>query len=197
MSLKRCATCGNDYDSFGREIDNTECNKCYSGFKTSKNPVWMVKCQVCKREYDCYGKPQRFTRENISHYSGDPPEPIYECDLHIGTTIAWGEKNSKEDEQEKIKQYIEQHRKEIEKIIVTTTDSVPGREIIETFGLVEQAGNALFDGIYSREHPEFQLKYQAYEMGANAIIGYARRQEGYRIKFISHIGTAVRLKDKS
>ena len=104
---------------------------------------------------------------------------------------------TEEDEQEKIKQYIEQHRKEIEKIIVTTTDSVPGREIIETFGLVEQAGNALFDGLYSREHPEFQLKYQAYEMGANAIIGYARRQEGYRIKFISHIGTAVRLKDKS
>ena len=197
MSLKRCATCGDDYDSFGREIDNTECNKCYSGFKTSKNPVWMVKCQVCKREYDCYGKPQRFTRENISIYSGDPAEPIYECDLCIGTNIAWGEKSSEVDEQEKIKQYIEKHRKEIEKILITTTDSVPGREIIETFGLLKQAENSFLDGVFGKESPEFPLKLKAFEMGANAIIGYSIYQEGYKIKFQTHTGTAVRMKDKS
>ncbi|MDC1074478.1 hypothetical protein OAQ69_03235 [Gammaproteobacteria bacterium] len=196
MSLKRCATCGNDYDSFGREIDNTECNKCYSGFKTSKNPVWMVKCQVCKREYDCYGKPQRFTRENISVYSGDPAEPIYECDLCIGTTIAWDEKNSEEDEQEKIKQYIEQHRKEIEKIIITTTDSVPGREIIETFGLVDFTEYPMIS-LFKSHEPILEIQYQAYEMGANAIIGYASRQEGLKVQHKRHIGTAVRLKDKS
>ena len=193
MSLKRCATCGDDYDSFGREIDNTECNKCYSGFKTSKNPVWMVKCQVCKREYDCYGKPQRFTRENISIYSGDPAEPIYECDLCI----------EKKAEEEKELKKIEQHRKEIEKIIITTTDTVPGREIIETIGLLQEKMN-LKEKKTKKSHERellFRLKNQAFEIGADAIIGYSHREQlGYSFGFATDeilIGTAVRLKDKS
>ena len=190
MSLKRCATCGDDYDSFGREIDNTECNKCYSGFKTSKNPVWMVKCQVCKREYDCYGKPQRFTRENISIYSGDPAEPIYECDLCIEKKAEEGKK-------------IEQHRKEIEKIIITTTDTVPGREIIETIGLLQEKMN-LKEKKTKKSHERellFRLKYQAFEIGADAIIGYSHREQlGFTFGNAEDeilIGTAVRLKDKS
>ena len=195
MSLKRCATCGDDYDSFGREIDNTECNKCYSGFKTSKNPVWMVKCQVCKREYDCYGKPQRFTRENISIYSGDPAEPIYECDLCI-------EKKAEEEKKlKKIEQYIEQHRKEIEKIIITTTDTVPGREIIETIGLLQEKLELKRNMKKSHERELlFRLKYQAFEIGADAIIGYSHRQRlgmGFgNAEAEILIGTAVRLKDK-
>lgn len=55
---------------------------------------------------------------------------------------------------------------EVNKVIVVTVDSVPGREIVEIKGLIESPF-----GSVPISKKEVHLKKLAHEMGANAVIG--------------------------
>lgn len=63
-----------------------------------------------------------------------------------------------------------------EKIMIITTNSVPGKEIIKTFGMIEaRCGRSVLSEEKSAREKLFK---KAIEVGANAIVGYSCMARG-------------------
>jgi uncharacterized protein YbjQ (UPF0145 family) len=78
-------------------------------------------------------------------------------------------------------------------MIVTTTESVPGREIAKILGVVHDAQTAWVSGKRAQEKIIRSLTRQAEALGADAIIGL--KLQLISVGGYSGVGTAVKLKE--
>jgi uncharacterized protein YbjQ (UPF0145 family) len=91
--------------------------------------------------------------------------------------------------------FFRKREHEWEKIITTTLETIPNKEVAEVLGTVEATARAVFlpqlKGLSGKVMNE--LKKKAWDMGADAVIGV--KIEG-GTGHLSAIGTAVKLRSK-
>ena len=97
-------------------------------------------------------------------------------------------------------------RQKAQRVILSTTQDVSGRQIIEHLGLVFGAGNAAWTvettagkANTALEKAEGQLRIEATRLGADAVVGITFSMDSSggalnRSQAITLLGTAVRLK---
>jgi uncharacterized protein YbjQ (UPF0145 family) len=81
-------------------------------------------------------------------------------------------------------------------LLVVTTDTIPGKKITKTLGMVQARNNPLVGALFAASNAQKNLEKEATKLGANAIIGLQtqRQQNGRNIVYYLS-GTAVFVED--
>lgn len=82
-------------------------------------------------------------------------------------------------------------------MIISTTDTIPGKKIVKVLGEVHARNNPFAISLDPAENAKRYLEKEAEKLGANAIVGFrTERQERRRNVTYYAYGTAVVVEDE-
>ena len=82
-------------------------------------------------------------------------------------------------------------------MIVSTTDTIPGKKIVKVLGAIQARNNPLAFTLDMAKNAQKYLEKEAEKRGANAIVGMRmeRQQQRRRVTYFAY-GTAVTIEDE-